>query len=182
MTIELQITIDTADWQTALPEADALVRRAAQAALAKAAPVLPAGSEVGVLLTSDAVSRRLNHGYRGRDAATNVLAFATGDESVSDDAQPVLLGDIVVALGVLLQEADAQDKRAADHLAHLVVHGVLHLLGHDHEDESAAAAMEALEIGVLADLGIANPYAAPGASAAPGPERPRSVPQEVVKA
>jgi len=168
----LQVTIDAADWLTALPEAETLVGQAADGALAVAAPDLRAAAELGVLLTDDAVSRQLNHRYRGRDQATNVLAFATGEDTVPA-AQPLLLGDVVVALGVVLREAVEQHKRPADHLSHLIVHGILHLLGHDHQDDASAAVMEALEVEALARLGIADPYVTPG---------DRAGPKEVVKA
>lgn len=96
--------------------------------------------------------RALNAEYRGRDYATNVLTF------VYDDAKP-RAGDIVLCAPVIRTEAETQGKKLAAHYAHLVVHGMLHLQGFDHEDPADAGAMEAREIAILARLSIANPYA-----------------------
>jgi probable rRNA maturation factor len=113
--------------------------------------------------------RQLNHTYRQQDKVTNVLSFPadlpaiapaatqTGDESLPGfDYQ--LLGDIVVCAAVLSEEAAAQGKRVADHWAHMLVHGTLHLLGYDHLGESDAARMEAQEVEILRSYGIADPY------------------------
>ena len=99
--------------------------------------------------------RTLNARYSGKDRATNVLAF------VYDDASP-LSGDVVLCAPVLRQEARAQRKALADHCAHLVVHGMLHLQGYDHDTDRAARAMEARETTILAAMGVPDPYARPG--------------------
>jgi probable rRNA maturation factor len=99
--------------------------------------------------------RTLNARYSGKDHATNVLAF------VYDDASP-LSGDVVLCAPVLRQEARAQRKALADHCAHLVVHGMLHLQGYDHDTDRAARAMEARETTILAAMGVPDPYARPG--------------------
>jgi probable rRNA maturation factor len=98
----------------------------------------------------------LNAVYRGKDCATNVLAF------VYDEAAPIA-GDIVLCAPVLRQEARAQRKPLADHCAHLVVHGILHLQGYDHDSARAARAMESRETAILAGLGVPDPYARDGA-------------------
>lgn len=156
---EPYIAVDCAlrsdDW-SALPEAAKLAVRAARAALA-VAPDLPAACELSLALSDDAELQILNKAYRGKDGATNVLSFH-GDGDAGHGG-PVQLGDVILAYGVCAREAAAQGKSLADHMSHLVVHGVLHLLGHDHEAEAEAARMEALEARVLASLGIANPYA-----------------------
>jgi len=104
-----------------------------------------------ILLTSDARLRELNATFRGQDKPTNVLAFPAGE--------PGYLGDIAIAHGVAAKEAKAARKRLIDHAAHLVVHGALHLLGYDHVRVREAKVMEALETSLLANLGIADPYA-----------------------
>lgn len=105
--------------------------------------------------------RDLNRDYRGVDKVTNVLAFpaAQSGGSVADEA-PLPLGDVVVAFETVRREASDQDKPVAEHLSHLIVHGVLHLLGFDHFDDQEAERMEALEVEVLAGLGIPDPYRA----------------------
>ena len=99
-------------------------------------------------------SRALNHRYRSKDAATNVLAFPA-EIALLDYT---CLGDLVICAPLVATEAAAQEKSAEAHWAHLVVHGMLHLQGFDHEDEAAAAAMEAIESKILDSLGYANPY------------------------
>jgi probable rRNA maturation factor len=134
------------------------VRRAARAALAGAEPAKGAakGDRVGdcagelcLVLADDALQRRLNRDFRGRDKSTNVLSF---------EGAPATLGDVVLALETVAAEAESQGKSLADHVAHLVVHGVLHLMGYDHQTAAAARQMERLEIAILAGLGIADPY------------------------
>lgn len=99
-------------------------------------------------------SRALNCRYRGFDMPTNVLSFPAEAEVPG----PRLLGDLVICAPVVRSEARTQDKAANDHFAHMVVHGVLHLLGHDHEDRKAASQMEALELRVLGRFGVSDPY------------------------
>jgi probable rRNA maturation factor len=113
-------------------------------------------SEVNILIVGSAAARRYNREYRARDYATNVLSFPyepmPGEHSG-------LLGDLVICAPVVAREARAQHKQARDHYAHLTIHGVLHLLGYDHESDRDAHRMEALERRVLAALDIADPYA-----------------------
>ena len=121
--------------------------------------------EAGIRLTDDAEVHQLNKQYRGIDKATNVLSFAGLDqddpvfEQTDEIAEaPILLGDIIIAYETTRTEADAEGKSLSDHLSHLVIHGMLHLLGYDHQSDSEAEIMEPLEITVLAKLGIENPY------------------------
>lgn len=129
----------------------AVVERAARAA---------AGGEngtVAILLTDDAAVQKLNARFRGKDQPTNVLSFPAADMPMP--GLPPAWGDIVLAHGTCAREAAEQGKSLSDHLSHLVVHGILHLRGHDHEDDAEADTMEGLERHILADLGIADPYA-----------------------
>lgn len=158
---EIAVIVDvvTAAWGDAVPELESLVAAAARAAVAGAPVAVPAMAELGVRLTDDAEIRTLNKSWRDRDAATNVLAFALNDSPApSDPEAAAMLGDVVVALETCVAEARDQDKALADHLSHLVVHGTLHLLGFDHENDGEADAMEALERVVLRGLGVPDPY------------------------
>lgn len=152
------VLVTAPEWRRRLRGAVALARRAACAALTGARA--GGGVELAVVLADNRTSRRLNRAWRGQDKPTNVLSFALDDAAGPRAPRPAprLLGDVVIAGGVTRAEADAQGKTLAAHLAHLVVHGVLHLLGHDHERESEARRMEALEVRILHGLGIADPY------------------------
>ncbi|MCX7628467.1 MAG: rRNA maturation RNase YbeY [Methylophilaceae bacterium] len=108
-------------------------------------------AEITLRLVGEAEGRALNRDYRGKDYATNVLTFPLADE-------PMLMGDIVLCVPVLVKEAAEQRKLLEAHYAHLVVHGVLHLQGYDHESEEEAIVMEAKETQILTDLGYADPY------------------------
>nr|WP_137388314.1 rRNA maturation RNase YbeY [Rhodoligotrophos defluvii] len=122
-------------------------------------------TEVCVLFTDDDEIRRLNAEFRGKDKPTNVLSFPAGDGPQPEGA-PLMLGDIVLARGVVVAEAAAQGKPLASHVAHLIVHGMLHLAGFDHEQHEEAELMEALEAKALARLGVPDPYGQTSAAAA----------------
>jgi probable rRNA maturation factor len=115
----------------------------------------PGEVEVAVRLVPAAESRRLNRQYRGKDKPTNVLSFPS---RVPASVRPRPLGDIVICPAVLEREAREQGKPLRAHWAHLMVHGVLHLLGYDHENDRDARRMERREVAVLRRLGFANPY------------------------
>jgi probable rRNA maturation factor len=150
-------------WGKACQPAVRLVRNAARRALRRGAAAsrmpLPPRVELCINLADDARQRRLNRDYRGLDMPTNVLAFPawTPGERVPPEA-PLLLGDVVLALETVTREAQEQQKPFVDHLRHLTVHGVLHLLGYDHLAPDEAATMEALESSILAGLGVPDPY------------------------
>lgn len=150
-TISVDIACLGGDW-TRVADAEAVVERAAGAVARQPGLDVPAGAELSVALADDATVRRLNRDYRGKDRPTNVLSFP-------GPGGP-LLGDVVIALETLVDEAREEGIAPEHHLAHLTVHGLLHLLGHDHETEAEALAMEGLETAILAGLGIADPHAA----------------------
>ena len=106
--------------------------------------------QVAVVLADDAMIRSLNHDFRGKDAPTNVLSFPAKDEE--------MLGDIILSLDTLTREATEQNKDIWHHTTHLLVHGVLHIIGYDHEDDAEAEEMEAREVALLAGFMISNPY------------------------
>ena len=116
------------------------------------------GSELGVVFSDDAHIRTLNAGWRAKDKPTNVLSFPAFPVKPGEKLPP-MLGDIVLAAETVAREAELEGKPLDHHITHLVVHGVLHLLGHDHEDEAEAERMEALERAALARLAIPDPYA-----------------------
>lgn len=144
----IEVEIEADDWLSALPEAETVAARAAMAALGTVQ------GDVVVLLTDDAAVQDLNARFRDRDRPTNVLSFPAADSAAPH------LGDLVLGFGVCRDEAGVQGKSLADHLSHLVVHGVLHLLGRDHEDDAEAEAMEAEERTILAGIGVSDPYKA----------------------
>ncbi len=114
---------------------------------------------VDVTLADDDSQQALNLTWRGKNTPTNVLAFPAADPAIPPPlGAPLLLGDVVLAYETVSREAAEQHKPLADHLRHLVIHGVLHLLGHDHVESADVAAMEGLEIAILAELGVPNPY------------------------
>ena len=150
MSIAVDVDIRCDRWRRSLPRAAAIARRAVAAALAEAAH--EGAAEVGVVLTDDKSIAALNRKYRRKSGATDVLSFV---------ARSPLLGDVVVAYEHASRDARAMRKPLADHLAHLCVHGTLHLLGHDHVKPKEARRMEALEIAALFRIGIADPYNGP---------------------
>lgn len=170
-------------WRRILPGAAALARRAARAALAGAAARdgrVVSRAELSLVLADAALLHQLNRQYRGVDKPTNVLSFPGGAEPApaavaageAGALAPAMLGDVVLAAETVAAEAAAQGKTVADHFSHLVVHGVLHLVGYDHMSKTEAWVMESLEVEVLDRLGIADPY-----RRQPLPPRSRGVPR-----
>lgn len=154
---EIEVLIEAEGWEK-LPQAEPLARRAGLAAI-----VSEGGNplaSVAILLTDDAAMRRLNAHFRGRNKPTNVLSFpAPAMPSGAGDAESLFLGDLALGYETCMAEAMAEGKSLGDHLSHLVVHGVLHLMGRDHETEAEADEMEDRERVILASLGISDPYA-----------------------
>jgi len=171
--LHIEVAILDAAWADSVRDAEALACRAARAAVFGAglpealAGVSASGTrampEVSIVLSDDSRVRELNKTYRHKNAPTNVLSFPALDSqdemiAATERGQPLILGDVILARETLLREAQEQGKVAEDHLCHLVVHGVLHLLGYDHIEDGDAGIMEGLEADVLATLEIANPY------------------------
>jgi probable rRNA maturation factor len=156
----IALTLSNTDWQRALPEAERICRAAAELALGEAD--IDGEIELSIVLTDDAEIRALNRDWRGQDKPTNVLSFpqmSFGDGEAPAPDAPALLGDVVIALETCQREVAAGDAASlADHLSHLVVHGVLHLLGHDHENDAEAEEMERRETALLKQLGVPDPY------------------------
>lgn len=144
----IDVSIESANWNS---DGEAIVRRA----IAAAAPRDCAGAELSVVLTDDASIRALNAQWRHRDEPTNVLSFPAASQG---KGAPRVLGDIVIAHETTAREAAEEGKPFADHLSHLAVHGLLHLLGYDHESDADAKVMEQLERKILARLKIPDPY------------------------
>lgn len=154
--IAVDLMVEAGDW---LPEDHlaALVARAVEASFAEARLAAVEGSELSVVFTDDAHMRALNGAWRQKDKATNVLSFP-GSPPGRGRFGP-MLGDIVLAAETIRAEAREEGLALDDHLTHLLVHGLLHLFGHDHIEDAEAERMEALETAVLGRLGIADPYA-----------------------
>lgn len=145
--IGIETMIEADAWTRALPDAEALAWRCFDAARAKEGRLAGA---VALLLADDAALQRLNARFRGKEAATNVLSFPSSAAG--------FLGDIALAYETCAREAEEKHLSFGDHVAHLIVHGLLHLVGHDHQTDADAEAMERLEIDILDALGVSNPY------------------------
>lgn len=177
--VRIAVSIEKSGWRKSLPEAAKIGRQAARRALKAAlasgkarGPMLARRKalELSLVLENDAGMRVLNRDFRGQDKPTNVLSFAALDGAAESALEsrgklpnsaaglPVYLGDVILALETLKKEAKSQGKSLRQHYVHLVVHGVLHLLGFDHERAKDALAMEDLERNVLAGLGWPDPY------------------------
>ncbi|MDH3758418.1 MAG: rRNA maturation RNase YbeY [Gammaproteobacteria bacterium] len=152
MNVDVQIAADAAG----IPASDS-IRDWVQRAVNETAPGRDV--DVSVRIVDEHEMRALNRDYRDQDQPTNVLAFPAGDAGFVPPGERLLLGDIVVCATVVAGEAEEQGKPLDHHWGHMLVHGTLHLLGHDHATDRDAEVMETLERRVLASLGIADPYA-----------------------
>ena len=148
------MTIDNAAWRDALPSLQLLVDRAAPEVWRRAGR--DGVAEASVVMSSDSQMRKLNLKHRDVDYPTNVLAFPLGEPMWPGG--PDHLGDIVLAFETVVREAARDAKPLDAHVTHLLVHGLLHLLGHDHETESDAELMEKIEVEIITSLGYPNPY------------------------
>jgi len=155
---DISIDIRSKHWRDEIFDVSEVCKAAATEAIA-AAPTGLGEVEISVVLADDAFVRDLNKTWRNIDAATNVLAFPCSDsDEIAVVGAETLLGDVIVAFQTTKREATEQHIPLEQHFAHLIIHGVLHLLGYDHIDDCDAVIMEKLEIEALARLGIGDPY------------------------
>ena len=159
--MRLAVTVQLASARVGVPHARTLSRWAEVAYSQSPPRRRPIGAAVTIRIVGAAESRRLNRTWRGKDKPTNVLSFPAAPLPVprGHAQETPELGDLAICAPIVAREARAQGKPAQAHWAHMVVHGVLHLLGYDHEIDRDAAQMEAREVKILAQLGYANPYA-----------------------
>jgi probable rRNA maturation factor len=170
--ILVDLRVDGGGWQRLLRDPDGVAARVFDAAAAVLGAELPGPVEVSLVLTDDAAIRLLNRAHRGKDRATNVLSFPLEAPGSGAGSAPAMIGDIVLAAETVAREAAEQGKTVESHVSHLMIHGMLHLLGYDHERDREAEEMERREVAALERLGFADPYresrtAAHGAEAAP---------------
>jgi len=161
--IEITIIVDKPCWEKPLPHWESLILPAARETLRQLKWIK--SSEINIVLSDDAAIQELNKNYRGLNKPTNVLSFPSLEpEEVSSvyksakEEIPIVLGDVILAFETIRQESLDQKKSFEKHLVHLAVHGILHLLGFDHEKDEDAVIMESLEIQILSSLMIPNPY------------------------
>lgn len=152
----ITVLTEAAAWNKALPEAARIARKTMKTALETVRPRRRRAFEVCLLLSSNRKVQTLNRTFRNKDKPTNVLSFPTN--ALNPEKRTVLLGDIVLAFGVVRDEARDSGKPLRHHFQHLVVHGLLHLLGYDHMNDHDADRMEALERRILGKLKIPDPY------------------------
>ncbi len=148
--VKISFITKSKKWENKIPNIKKLSDKVIAKTFKKIKHPIKKGMEVNIMLTNDKEIQMFNKEYRGKNKPTNVLSFETGDE--------ILLGDIVMSIDTLLKEAKEQKISVADHYAHLLCHGMLHLLGFDHIEEDEANEMEFFEIEILKELKIANPY------------------------
>lgn len=166
MTIEIDIIVTSDDWDR-LDDLDPLTRRCIAASVVESGVRLIDGCELSVTFCADADICGLNAQWRGKNSATNVLSFPTPG---AVENKP-LLGDIVVAYETVAREAREQNKTLHAHIAHMIMHGFLHLIGYDHESADEAEEMESLERRIASSLGLRDPYAQTGDDAADQPNK-----------
>lgn len=160
---EIDVSLLEPEWKASFLDVEEIARQAVELTFEVATmprPLFGKPLEASIVLANDDLVQVLNREYRGKDKPTNVLSFAAMDAGgpVPDGAS-VPIGDVIVSYQTIEREAAEQEKFFKDHFTHMVVHGTLHLLGYDHENEDEANIMEALEIRILERMNIQNPYA-----------------------
>lgn len=164
--VRIDVTVESDGWRDLLSDLAALAARALEAAATVLGPELPGPVEVSLVFTDDDGIAALNRDHRGKDGPTNVLSFPLEAADAGDNMTPAMIGDIVLAAGTIVREATMQQKTVEAHVCHLLIHGMLHLVGYDHEQDDDADEMERREVAALGQLGFADPYRDPPASAA----------------
>jgi probable rRNA maturation factor len=166
LNIDATIAVNDSAWVQVMPNlrfnAEAVVKHT----LAVMSDSLPdmvrseTGEPIGlaIVFTDNKEMQELNHRFRGKNVPTNVLSFPADMDAPQPAEQEIILGDVILAYGVVAEEAEEQGKPLAHHMTHMIVHGLLHLLGYDHMDDEEAEEMEAYECRILADFGIPDPY------------------------
>ena len=154
--IVIELVVEAESWPSER-ELAVLAKQAADGVIAAIGRSGATASELSVIFSDDAHARALNARWRGKDAPTNVLSFPAFPHG-RRGALPPLLGDVVLAAETVAREAEAEGKPVAHHITHLIVHGILHLIGYDHETDAEAEEMEELERHILAGLQIPDPY------------------------
>ncbi len=154
--LEVTVSVPCQAWRDAIADVEGVCKSAVEATCSSKPPCSMA--EVSIVLADDAFIQKLNRDYRGKDEPTNVLSF-TGDHGLPEvPGAEMMLGDVVVSYETITAEAKENGRDIKDHLSHLIVHGMLHLLGFDHRDDEEASKMEEMEVSVLTGIGINNPY------------------------
>jgi len=156
--ISIEISVEEAEWESALPAYEKRIENVLSQAVNHLKDKINTSfqdADISILLSNNDHIKTLNRDYRQKDKPTNVLSFPMEGEFAHGS-----LGDLALGLEIIAEEAREQNKSLADHFSHLIVHGFLHLLGYDHIDDTEAEEMEALEIQILGDMGIKNPYEA----------------------
>ena len=158
LNIEIDIDIQNSDWKTSIHNVENLTRSTIEKALSMAMDTEP-HMEISIVLSDDDFIQNLNKTYRHKDKPTNVLSFPMTEVGEINDETPfVSLGDVIVSFDTIKRESEEQNKILEHHYIHMLVHGCLHLLHYDHEDDEEAEVMESKEIEILKHLGIKNPY------------------------
>ena len=157
--IEIDITLHDKRWNNAINDIDAIIHNIISTALSDRLNGFET-TEISIVLADDAFIQELNKTYRKKDTPTNVLSFPMTEpkEIKTPDAPFCALGDIIISYDTISREAEEQKKNMTAHFTHMLVHGCLHLLHYGHQDENEAEIMEKLEIEILSQLNIKNPY------------------------
>jgi len=154
----LSVDIDVKEplWEKELPTVQRDITTVSQIVY-NACDLPTRSAEISIVLADDIFIQDLNQRYRGKDKPTNVLSFPATDDP-QEATEHMILGDVIISYQTLQRESEEQSKTMEAHMVHMLVHGILHLIGYDHQDSQEAEKMEALEVGLLKEMGYANPY------------------------